>query len=692
MCQANNIAGAGLIAESPSNSTISSNLGRSAMGISDIAATTGILDGSAGSSITQDSADKVWRCILYLRISKEDGDKEESESITNQRALLLGHVQKLLNVTIVDEKIDDGWSGANFQRPAFIEMMEDIRAGKADCVIVKDLTRFGRNFGESGKYIEHVFPFLGVRFISINDGIDSANKKGRSDDIVVPFLNLISDAYCRDISIKIRSQLDVKRKKGDFVGAFAIFGYKRNEHNNNRLVIDELAADVVKMIYCWKLDGQSAEGIANKLNTLGIPSPMAYKKAQGLNYSTPFAYATASTSIPSSSLSCSSSSSSSCSSDKKGSKSRSSSTKWSAMAVFRILKDETYTGVMIQGKVATPNHKVKKKFQKPTSDWARVDGMHEPIINLGDFNLVQRLLERDTRTPSGGEAVYPFSGMARCGLCGENMVRKTSHSNGKAYVYFVCCRRCKGSRIAEDLMTKCVKVALKSHIDNIINLDRVLQFIDDLPLKQDEVQKLDGQIIAKRAEMERYETLVMSLYENMESGIINKTEYRQMKARYNALRSDAEQAINSLNREIEDIINAGGEKNRWIEQFRIYQDFSELSRRMVVSLVDVVTVHPGNKLDLLFRYRYDYERCVSFVKAVSQLHTIPVSDDHSINAYAHSNNTKEVMVGDTSVMVDDASVMDDGTSVIAQSSAHITKAGNGAKTVPLLTKEAKEAV
>jgi len=538
-----------------------------------------------------DSADKVWCVCPYLRISKEDGDKEESESITNQRALLLAHARKLPNATIVDEKIDDGWSGANFQRPAFIEMMEDIRAGKINCVIVKDLTRFGRNFGESGKYIEHVFPFLGVRFISVNDGIDSMNKKGRSDDIVVPFLNLISDAYCRDISIKIRSQLDTKRKKGDFVGAFAVYGYKRDECNHNRLAIDKDAADVVKLIYQWKLDGQSAEGIADKLNTLGILSPMAYKKAQGLKFSTSFAV--------------------------------SANTKWSAMAVFRILKDETYTGVMIQGKVATPNHKVKKKFQKPAADWARVDGMHEPVISLGDFNLVQRLLERDTRTPAGSDAVYPFSGMARCGLCGENMVRKTSHSNGKAYVYFVCCRRCKGARISEEVLTECVTTALKSHIHNIMNLDRVLRFIDDLPLKQDEVQKLDGQIIAKRAEVERYNRLVFSLYENLESGVIDETAYRQMHTHYTKLREEAEQAINSLSREIEDIINAGGEKNIWIERFREYQDFTLLTRRMVVSLVDVVTVHTGNKLDILFRYRYDYERCVSFVKAVGQLHTIP---------------------------------------------------------------------
>lgn len=184
-----------------------------------------------------DSMLKQWNANFYLRLSKEDGDKEESDSIKGQRELLHSYATNMPDITVVDEKVDDGYSGASFQRPAFTEMMEDIRAGKVNCVIVKDLSRFGRNFGEAGKYIEHVFPFLGVRFISVNDGIDSMAKKSRSDDIVVPFLNLINDAYCRDISIKIRSQLEVKRRKGAFVGAFPVFGYARDEANHNKFSV-----------------------------------------------------------------------------------------------------------------------------------------------------------------------------------------------------------------------------------------------------------------------------------------------------------------------------------------------------------------------------------------------------------------------------------------------------------------------
>ena len=537
-----------------------------------------------------------WRAALYLRLSKEDGDREESDSITNQRGLLLSHIGRHLpDITVVAEKVDDGYSGANFQRPRFIEMMEEIRAGKINCVIVKDLSRFGRDFGESGKYIEQIFPFLGVRFISVNDSYDSMVKKGRNDGIVVPFLNLINDAYCRDISVKIRSQLDVKRKKGDFVGAFAVYGYKRDEKNHNRLVIDEPAADIVKLIFRWKLDGQSAQAIADKLDGLGVPSPMEYKKTLGLRYSTSFA--------------------------KPG------KTKWSAVAVFRILRDESYTGVMVQGKCATPNHKIKKKFQKPETDWARVGDMHEPIISLEDFELAARLLERDTRTSPGAEAVYPFSGMANCGLCGENMIRKTVKAGGKSYVYLVCCRGCKGVRIAEASLSDAISGTLRVHIGNIINLERVLRFIDDLPLKQEDVQKLDGQIAARCAEITRYETLISSLYESWQSGVITKEEFVSMKTRYNRLKEDAEQAVISLSREISDIIACCGEKNHWIERFRQYNDFTSLTRRMVITLIDMITVHPESRLDVLFRYRYDYERAVSFAKAVCQMHVVPGAEE-----------------------------------------------------------------
>lgn len=203
------------------------------------------------------------------------------------------------------------------------------------------------------------------------------------------------------------------------------------------------------------------------------------------------------------------------------------------------------------------------------------------------------------------------------------MIRKTSHSNGKRYVYYLCCRGCKGARISEDALTESVTATIRSQIANILNLERILVFIDTLPLKRDEVQKLDGQVVEKRMEIERCERMVFSLYESLESGVLTEAEFRQMKIRYNALRDEAELAVNNLSREIEDIISCGGEKKQWIEHFKQYKDFEELNRRMVISLIDVITIHPGRRLEILFRYRYDYDRAISFAEAVTKLHTIP---------------------------------------------------------------------
>ena len=298
--------------------------------------------------------EKIWRTVLYLRLSREDGDKEESDSIVNQKELLWAHMKTVTDAVVVSERVDDGFSGVDFQRPAFLAMMEDIRAGRADCVAVKDLSRFGRNFAETGRYLEHIFPFLGVRFISVNDAVDTA--KTRQDSILIPFKNLINDAFCRDISVKIRSQLAVKRKNGAFISAFAVYGYRKDENDHNRLVVDENAAAVVRDIFKWKLDGLSQQGIANRLNDLGVLSPMEYKHSVGLNFATSFKHNTRA--------------------------------KWSAVAVGRVLRDETYTGVLAQGKTGTPNHKIKKNFPKPRADWVRVADTHEAVVSREDFLLV----------------------------------------------------------------------------------------------------------------------------------------------------------------------------------------------------------------------------------------------------------------------------------------------------------------
>ena len=280
--------------------------------------------------------DGIYIADSYYRLSKEDGDKAESDSIVNQKALVREFLKMHPDIQIYEERVDDGYTGVNFERPSFQAMLEDIKSGKINCVIVKDLSRFGRNYIEAGRYIEKIFPYLGVRFIAINDNIDTASAMSASDELLIPFNNLINDAYCRDISIKVRSHLDIKRENGQYISPFAPYGYKKSEQNKNQLVIDEKPASVVRQIFKWKIDGMSAARIADKLNHLGIPTPIEYKHMNGETLHCEF--------------------------QKKP------DSKWMANSVNRILGNEVYTGVLVQGKTSSPSYKVRKRVRKLQKD------------------------------------------------------------------------------------------------------------------------------------------------------------------------------------------------------------------------------------------------------------------------------------------------------------------------------------
>lgn len=538
------------------------------------------------------ATDRTWNCALYLRLSKEDGDKVESDSITNQKALILEYAKSRPELIICSERVDDGFSGVDFNRPGFIAMMSDIKAGLIDCVIVKDLSRFGRNWIETGKYIEQLFPHIGVRFIAINDHVDSLSARSQSDNISIPFKNLINDAYCRDISIKTKSQLETKCRKGDFIGSFAVYGYIKDKSNHNLLVIDELAAGVVRDIYRWRIDGMSCQRIADRLNEMGIASPYEYKRENGFRFNTAF---------------------------KQKAKAL-----WSAVAVLRILKNEVYLGVMEQGKKTSKSYKIKERVEKSKEDWIRVENTHEPIISKEDFLLVQGLLKHDVRVAPTEETVYLFSGILKCADCKQNMIRKQTQNGDKKYVYYVCAtskqsKDCSGHSISDAALEQAVLQAVKQHIGHILEVEQILQFIETLPLKQLDVQKLDKQIQAKKTELVRYQMRKTKLYEDLQDGIIDKDEYTQLKATFTALYNEAEQALFILNREIEDILNNRTNKHQWIEHFKAFQSIDTLSRAMVVKLIDIIHVYEGSRIDIRFRYQYHYDKAVSFIETVGQL-------------------------------------------------------------------------
>ena len=521
---------------------------------------------------------KIWNATLYLRLSRDDGDKEESGSITGQRELLRDYISQHPELREYAIRIDDGFSGSTFERPGFQKMIEDVKAGRTDCIVVKDLSRFGRNYLDAGEYIEKIFPFLGVRFIAVNDNYDSLGEKKSSDDLIIPFKNLINEAYCRDISMKIRSQLEIKRKNGQFLGSFAAFGYLKDEQDKNKLVVDQYAADIVRDIFKWKLEGISPQDIADALNKLGVLSPMEYKRSLGMKYTTSFK--------------------------------TSAKAAWSAGTVIRILKNPIYTGVLIQGKETTPSYKVHKRIAKDKSEWTVIEDSHEAIISEIDFDSVQKVLKCDTRRSPDDKAVGLFSGMLFCGDCGASMIRKTVPAGEKKYVYYVCSahkqdKSCSPHRMRDAALEEIVLDSLRQHIREVVNMSELLDITDTAPLRTAQAQKVQRQLDKKREEYEKLQKLLMSLYENLTDGVIDREEYARLKASFTARADEAERQMDALRESLNDIQSHGAE-NVWMNEFIKRQELASLDRAVVVALIDKILIHSNDVVEIIYRWQDEF--------------------------------------------------------------------------------------
>lgn len=552
------------------------------------------------------TVNKIYHAAIYVRLSKEDGDvasaaKAESNSISNQKNLIKDFLKDKDDIIVVSERVDDGYSGSNFERPGFQMMMDDIRRGTVDCVIVKDLSRFGREYIDSGKYIERLFPALGVRFIAVNDHIDSKEESNR-DDIVVPFKNLMNDAYCRDISIKIRSHLEVKRRNGEYIGAFTPYGYKKDENDKSRLVPDLYAAGVVKDIFRMKLHGMSQTAIADRLNEQGILSPMEYKHSLGIRIQDNFK--------------------------------THEQAEWSSMSVRRVLENEVYVGTLTQGKHSTPNHKIKKIMDKPEEEWIRIEDNHEPVISRREFAIVQRLLGMDTRTSPNEDEVYVLSGLAVCADCGAPMIKRNVPAGGKVYSYYICSKnaatkQCGTHRIPKDKLERLVFDVLKTHIASVLDAGRILAYINTVPFQELEIKELERQKEAKEQEIQRCRELRDMLYEDLKEGIVSKEDYAELYEGYNNKRKKAEDAVRKISRTIQDVADAKTDKYEWLRYFKEYQNISELSRTAAVELIERVKVYDKNHIQIDFCFQDCFQSAISQIQSAGC--TVSMEENGRVN-------------------------------------------------------------
>lgn len=518
-----------------------------------------------------------WRMAVYVRLSKEDGDKLESDSIQNQKRIIEHHIQSLRDqgesILSVEGYSDDGYPGGNFDRPAYRRMMEDIEAGKINCVIFKDNSRLGRNYPELGRLMEEYFPQKGIRVISVLNHIDSLKDPHGYCSAIVSFSNIMNDDYIRQLSVKIKSTFAMKRARGEFLGNYAPYGYLKSPSDRHKLVIDPEAAEVVRMIFTWYAGGTPASRIVKQLNALEIPPPSVYKTRQGC----------------------------------RGFDRHSSGVKhnaWALTSVNSILKDEVYIGNLVQGKRRSASYRTKNMVPAEESAWTVVEGTHEAIISDEMFSAVHQRLARHPRARRDLQTSYPLSGFVRCARCGGRMNRNVSHGVAR----FRCMTRiyspgtCQCPSIRESALEAAILSAVQTQIWELADDAEAVM------AAARQVQAGDAADVcllalnrAQRAR-KRLEDAKFRLYDHLEQGLLDREEYLRFKERYNAELAEQETQIRRLQTALAEHREARRQDSDFVSHFTQTGRILHLDRETLEQLLDHVSVEDAAHIHIYFKF------------------------------------------------------------------------------------------
>ena len=535
-----------------------------------------------------------WYIALYVRLSKEDGDKLESDSIQNQKRIIEQHIKYLRDqgeqIASVEVYSDDGYPGGNFDRPEYKRMMQDIEAGTINCVIFKDNSRLGRNYPELGRLMEEYFPQKGIRVISVLNHIDSLKDPHGYCSAIVSFSNIMNDDYIRQLSIKIKSTFAMKRERGEFLGNYAPYGYMKSPEDRHKLVIDPEAAEVVRMILHWYAGGTPASRIVKQLNALEIMPPSVYKTSKG------------------------------CRGFDQHSSGGVKRNAWALTTVNSILKDEVYIGNLVQGKRKSTSYRTKKMVPTDESEWTVIEGTHEAIIPDEVFAAVHERYSRHPRARKGLQTSYPLSGFVKCAHCGGRMNRNVSHGVAR----FRCMTRiyspekCQCPSIREAALETAILKAIQGQIQELVDAKAV---IDKARRARADGYAANEYLIAlNRAERERkrLEDTKFRLYDNLEKGILDRDEYLRFKEKYNAEIAEQEEQIKRLQTAMAELKEARRQDDEFVSYFERYGNIDRLDRGTLERLLDHVSVEDAANVHIYFKFSPEREKLLDFARNVEE--------------------------------------------------------------------------
>ena len=508
-----------------------------------------------------------YHAALYIRLSKEDESEGPSQSVQNQESLLREFVRQH-RLSVYDTYIDDGWSGTNFDRPAFQRMIADIETKKVNMVITKDLSRLGRDYILTGHYMERYFPEHRVRYISLLDGIDTGVDSTASD--ITPFRAIMNDMYAKDISKKIKSVKRDKQRKGQFIGGKPVYGYKMHPTEKNKIVIDEEVAPVVRRIFALALSGISCRNIAALLNQEGVPTPATYAN---LPVARPGPY----TGL------------------------------WSSERISDMLQNETYIGNMVQGRSVKISYKSKKCLKQDPANWVVVEGTHEPLVDRETFQKVRMLVNSRRHTRS---RTYDFllKGLIFCHECGYPLaVLNRKNAAGEERLFFVCrtyqrftkAGVCTCHSIKEKTVTDAVIARVREVCQAYLNPDLLC------PIAKETVENA-GKASSCEAEMQALQSKIAALTTNLDqmymdrlNGLLSEEDFQRIYQKVKMDRAVLEDRLKSLQEQVKQPVNTEEKAKTLVKQFL---DSALTSRELLVSLIERVELTEEKEIIIKFRF------------------------------------------------------------------------------------------
>ena len=548
--------------------------------------------------VTEAPQAKEFKTAAYIRLSIEDSGKPGSDTIEGQKDLLLAYIERQADLRLVEVYCDNGRTGTNFNRPDFERMMEDVRRGRINCIVVKDLSRFGRNYHETSNYLLRIFPFLGVRFVAVNDYFDTETAVETERGLVMPLKNIINDTYSRDISRKISTAIETKERRGEFIGVFAPYGYRKSDDDRHKLVPNPETAPIIREIFTLRLQGLGYTGIARLLNGRGVPSPGAYLYQCGISKQEKYRDAI-----------------------------------WAAWNIKEILRDEVYLGHLIQGKRTNVAYKqARKERSAPSDEWRVFRNAHEPLIDEDTFAAAQRITAENRRTyeESLGKAddlKIPslFRGRVFCGDCGKALVRRHVYNrrqDGRIYYYNYLCvtsvkkaGACTPKNLKESKLLEVLESTIRCHLDAVAELEqKVLQVWDEKTAARR--MSLERQMAEEERYLSRNMTLLEGLYAQLVEGVIEREEYLSMKEHYQKEYLKTKERYDALNNEAQDLLRCGP-ANPMFEACRPFYQVESLTEDLIQALITKITVYDGNRLDIQLVYQDEFLKVASFLEGVT---------------------------------------------------------------------------